>query len=103
MAEYIDKALLKELLERYGCDKDLLGIVDCIQPAVVLCKDCEFYKDKKFILMCDVESVWLGNDANYADRQSAYIYNSATSQWELVDGTSVTADALNALNIMGVN
>lgn len=51
MAEYIDKALLKELLERYGCDKDLLGIVDCIQPSVVLCKDCEFYKDKKFILM----------------------------------------------------
>ena len=51
MAEYIDKALLKELLDRYGCDKDLLGIVDCIQPAVVLCKDCEFYKDKKFILI----------------------------------------------------
>lgn len=45
MAEYIDKALLKELLERYGCDKDLLEIVDCI-PAdadvmqVVRCKDC---------------------------------------------------------------
>ena len=51
VAEYIDKALLKELLERYGCDKDLLGIVDCIQPSVVLCKDCEFYKDKKFIFM----------------------------------------------------
>lgn len=31
--------------------KDLLGIVDCIQPAVVLCKDCKFYKDKKFIFM----------------------------------------------------
>ena len=51
VAEYIDKALLKELLERYGCDKDLLGIVDCIQPSVVLCKDCEFYNDKKFIFM----------------------------------------------------
>lgn len=48
MAEYIDKALLKELLERYGCDKDLLEIVDCI-PAdadvmqVVRCKDCIYY------------------------------------------------------------
>lgn len=47
MAEYIDKALLKELLERYGCDKDLLGIVACI-PAeadvmqVVRCKDCKY-------------------------------------------------------------
>lgn len=48
MTEYIDKALLKELLDRYGCDKDLLEIVDCI-PAdadvmqVVRCKDCKYY------------------------------------------------------------
>ncbi len=48
VAEYIDKALLKELLERYGCDKDLLEIVACI-PAdadvmqVVRCKDCIYY------------------------------------------------------------
>ena len=80
-------------------DKDVLFIQEAFIPknkiALVKSKDAE--------VMCDVESVWLGNDANYADRQSAYIYNSATSQWELVDGTSVTADALNALNIMGVN
>lgn len=48
VAEYIDKALLKELLERHGCDKDLLEIVACI-PAeadfmqVVRCKDCIYY------------------------------------------------------------
>lgn len=47
MAEYIDKALLKELLERYGCDKDLLGIVDCIPTdedvlRVVRCRDCVY-------------------------------------------------------------
>nr|DAI69874.1 MAG TPA: Kelch repeat [Caudoviricetes sp.] len=80
-------------------DKDVLFIQEAFIPknkiALVKSKDAE--------VMCDVESVWLGNDANYADRQSAYIYNNATSQWELVDGTSVTADALNALNIMGVN
>lgn len=57
MAEYIDKALLKELLERYGCDKDLLEIVDCI-PAdadvmqVVLCKDCEYSYDEISYLCC---------------------------------------------------
>lgn len=47
VAEYIDKALLKELLERYGCDKDLLGIVDCIPTdedvlRVVRCRDCVY-------------------------------------------------------------
>ena len=50
VAEYIDKALLKELLERYGCDKDLLGIVDCIHTdedvlRVVRCRDCVYGQD----------------------------------------------------------
>ena len=80
-------------------EKDVLFIQEAFIPknkiALLKSKDAE--------VMCDIESVWLGNDAGYADKQGAYIYNSSTSQWELVDGVSVTADAINALNIMGVN
>lgn len=80
-------------------EKDVLFIQEAFIPknkiALLKSKDAE--------VMCDIESVWLGNDAGYADRQNAYIYNETTSQWELVDGVSVTADAINALSIMGVN
>jgi hypothetical protein len=66
VAEYIDKALLKELLERYGCDKDLLEIVDCI-PAdadvmqVVRCKDCKYLANATVnsngFLICNVSDM----------------------------------------------
>lgn len=75
MAEYIDKALLKELLERYGCGKDLLGIVDCIQPAVVLCKDCKYLVNATVnsngFLICNATGMEIAPDdfCSYGERK----------------------------------
>lgn len=51
MAEYVNKAIIKDFLVREGCDNDLIKMIDCIQPSIVICKDCKFYKDEKSIFV----------------------------------------------------
>lgn len=46
--------------------------------------------------------VLLGNATGYAEEKDAYLYDSSTSKWTKLDGSSTYQDMLNALNIMGV-
>ena len=47
-------------------------------------------------------SVYAGNEQNYAELKDAYLYDSTTSEWVKLDGSSTYLDMLNALNILGV-
>lgn len=46
--------------------------------------------------------VLLGDVTGYAEAKDAYLYDSSTSKWTKLDGSSTYQDMLNALNIMGV-
>ena len=60
MKEYIERADIKALLERYGATDDAMALIDTIPAAdvaeVVRCKDCQYYQDakinKKGFLIC---------------------------------------------------
>ena len=47
--------------------------------------------------------VLVGDATGYAETKDAYLYDSKTSKWTKLDGSSTYQDMLNALNIMGVN
>lgn len=60
MKEYIERADIKALLERYGATDDAMALIDTIPAAdiaeVMRCKDCRYYQDakinKKGFLIC---------------------------------------------------
>ena len=47
--------------------------------------------------------VLVGDATGYAETKDAYLYDSKTSKWTKLDGSSTYQDMLNALNIMGVS
>lgn len=47
-------------------------------------------------------SAFLGDEEGYAKAQDAYVYDEANSEWQALDGTSMTTDMLNALAELGV-
>lgn len=87
-----------KLTPKTALDKDILFIQESFLPK----NKVAIINSNETKVMCNVEGAWLGNNDNYADKKNAYIYNTNTSHWELAEGVSITADALNALNILGV-
>lgn len=47
-------------------------------------------------------SAFIGDDDGYAKAQDAYVYDTVNSEWQALDGTSMTTDMLNALAELGV-
>ena len=68
MKEYIERADIKALLERYGATDDAMALIDTIPAAdvaeVVRCKDCQYYQDaktnKKGFLICPASGMEIG-------------------------------------------
>lgn len=57
---------------------------------------------KKEQLKLYMTSAFLGDEDGYAKAQDAYVYDEANSEWQALDGTSMTTDMLNALAELGV-
>ena len=58
--------------------------------------------DKAAQIKLYMTSAFLGDEDGYAKAQPAYVYDEANSEWQALDGTSMTTDMLAALAELGV-
>ena len=63
----------------------------------------EAVKGKDTSLYACPLAVYLGDENGTAQEQTAYLYDTVSSQWKSLSGESYVADMLNALNVLGVN
>lgn len=94
------KAIYKFVIKSPLQQNNLLIQYDCFSQNS---KKWQAINDKTTEMNLYPVDAYLGNSQNYAEKQSARLFNQTTGQWETLDGTSAVQDMVNALNIMGVN
>ena len=69
MKEYIERAAVKNLLDRYGATDDALALIDTIPAAevaaVVRCRECDNHSEVDGLHYCKFWRMYCPNDSEF--------------------------------------